>query len=159
MARMSDKGPSTHVSMYKEDVDLLDSIIERTGRLNGALIKEGQDRVEWFSRKSLIMVRKDTIHHFSGNGKESFYSHPAKAHTSKKNETIMLYQQDCVWFDDLAQKMNFPEFAHLPARKAQLAARKELFHRLVCYLDGIYTKIFSEAEKSLKGAQADGETL
>lgn len=159
MARMSDKGPSTHVSMYKEDVDLLDSIIERTGRLNGALIKEGQDRVEWFSRKSLIMVRKDTIHHFSGDGKESLYSHPAKAHTSKKNETIMLYQQDCEWLDELAKKMNLPEFAHLPARKAQLAARKELFHRLVCYLDEIYTKIFSETEKSLKGAQADGEPL
>lgn len=159
MARMSNKGPSTHVSMYKEDVDLLDSIIERTGGLNGVLIKEGQDRVEWLSRKSLIIARKDTIHHFSGDRKESFYSHEAKAHTDNRKETIMIYQQDCEWLDELAKKMNLPEFAHLPARKAQLAARKELFHRLVCYLDEIYTKIFSEAKKSLKGAQADGEPL
>lgn len=141
MNKIEKTGPSTAVSMYKEDVDLLDSIIERTGRLNGVIIKEGRDRLEWFSRKALIAVRKDTIHHFSGDGKESFYNHDVKAHEDDRSESIMMYQRDCEWFDELAKKMNLFADHRMSPRKAQIAARKELFHRLVCFLDDVLQPI------------------
>lgn len=149
---------SIPVTMYKEDVDMLDSLIERTGQMNSILIEEGRKRAEWSSRKGLILIRKEMIHKFSGAGKESFYSRMAKAHENSHCESIMMYQRDCEWFDELAKKMNLFADHRMSPRKAQIVARKELFHRLVCFLDDVLQPIpiNKYIVSSVKGVKEEG---